>query len=187
MQIKNFIELKNVIDDGVLSKHDRKNHPDLPEDFFNFDGRVQWGKFMGEVWKEGEKLYVNFESCDNNDKFFTIKINNIKYSNPIDYKEEKTKQKIYDQAKEKNFSLVENYLDFKDNIFEYTLNNSNPDNKILFADQTIFLVDKYEMFLQVVYETKEIYTDRDVMELSGQLYIYAQNIQVVDTNIEGLE
>jgi hypothetical protein len=83
--------------------------------------------------------------------------------------------------------LVENYLDFKDNIFEYTLNNSNPDNKIFFADQTIFLVDKYEMFLQVVYETKEIYTDRDVMELSGQLYIYAQNIQVVDTNIEGLE
>ncbi len=41
--------------------------------------------------------------------------------------------------------------------------------------------------MNFVYETHEIFPDKQEYELSGQLYVYAKSIEVVDTNIEGLE
>ncbi len=187
MTINNFSELKAIINQVLEPSAGKKFHPNLSDDFFDYDGKIRWSIFSGEMWKEGDVLYITFFINCKIDIFITIKIIDVNNIRVIDYKEEKTKQKIYQQAKEKNFPLVENYFDFKDNILEYTLNKSSIDNRVFFADQTTFLVDKYELYMRFVYETHELYNDKDEIELSGQLYIYAKNIQVIDTNIEGLE
>jgi hypothetical protein len=187
MQIKNFLDLKKLIDNKLSVGKDKDRYPSSPDDFFDSNGKFIWPNFVGEIWKEDSELFITFDIDSPYKDNITIKISDIDWFMPIDYRDEQTKQKIYNQAKEKNFPLVENYLDFKDNILEYTLNKSSITNKIFFADQTTFLVDKYQLLMNFVYETHEIYPDKQEMEFTGQLYVYAQSIEVVDTNIEGLE
>jgi hypothetical protein len=87
---------------------------------------------------------------------------------------------------------IDNYLantdineELKDNILEYTFNNSTKLKPVDFSDETVFLVDENELYMEFVFETNHLLSDpNEIFEFSGSLYVYAEELEIVDTNID---
>ncbi len=116
MKIKNFVDLKRIIDKTLSIGNDKERHPNFPDDFFDANGKFVWPNFAGEIWKEGSDLFITFEIDTPHKDVITIKISDIDWLMPTDYQEETSKRLIYEWSVQENFPVVQNYNDFKENV-----------------------------------------------------------------------
>ena len=156
-----------------------KSYTDLPEDFFNRKGEYKFHEIFGEFWKDDNDLFFKFNTAKG--IFLLVKISEI--TTLIFNENEKYKKQDMLRYGKNGLKLLDDFVMHDDSILEQSLNLSSKDQPIDFTDQTVFLTDKYELYIQSEFSTMNIFQNQvEKIQLMGSLYLYAENLEILDTN-----